>query len=137
MSMITPRTAHVAQLDIPFADGLFFELPRQLPGRVNVDDFIYFTIPGDIDKKKYIVVVTSMDTAGTPYRSIGALDDMVTLPFVHYNDDANVGVIPTYDPSLPSFWARLCRGNTYQIPSVRKQSGQFGMIRLGVLTSGV
>jgi hypothetical protein len=135
--MINVRTAHVAQLDIPFADGLFFELPRQLPGRINVDDFIFFTIPDDVDQKKYTVVVNTMDTAGTPYRSIGVLDKMVTLPFVHYNDDANVGVIPTYDGSLPAFWARLSRGSTYQIPSVRKRSGTYPMSRLGVLTSGV
>lgn len=132
--------AQLQQLDIPFSHGHFFHLPKNLPGRVNTDDFIFFNIPAGIDASDYTVVVSSIDTSGPPLRTIGMLSESVELPFVHYGAHGKVMVIPTRNPNLPSFFSRLNRGSTYSIPDVRRkhQPGMsHEMIRHGVLTAGV
>lgn len=132
--------AQLQQLDIPFSHGHFFHLPKSTPGRVNTDDFVFFNIPAGLKKTDYTVVVSSLDTSGGPLRTIGALQDSVELPFVQYGAHGKLLVIPTHNPHLPSFFARLNRGSTYTIPDVRGKHTPgmtHEMTRHGVLTAGV
>ena len=132
--------AQLQQLDIPFASGHFFSLPKNLPGRVNTDDFMFFNIPAGVNPADYTVAVSSIDTSGPRYRTIGVLQQSVELPFVQYGAHGQVLVLPTKNPNLPSFFSRLNRGSTYTIPDVRgkhKAGMTHEMTRHGVLTAGV
>lgn len=132
--------AQLQQLDIPFANGHFFHLPKSQPGRVNTDDFIFFNIPAGLNPASYVVTVSTLDTSGPPLRTIGDLQGSVELPFVHYGAHGKVFVIPKNNPNLPSFFARLNRGSTYTIPDVRGKHSpgmSHEMVRHGVLTAGI
>jgi hypothetical protein len=68
-----PVTAHMnlgdsldRQLDIPYANGNFYILPRNIPGRLLSTDFVYFTIPSNMNASQYNVLIDSLDTAGPP-----------------------------------------------------------------------
>jgi len=120
------------QYDILWARGDWFSIPPELPGRLNGDDFVMFKWPCDFPKCNYTVVIQSLDTAGPPFRSIGKLDHQLRLPFVQlgYGNDIKIGVIPESECD-PSFWAKLVRGSTYDIPN-KKCSGVYMMQRYGM-----
>ena len=128
------------QFDMPLSNGKFFSLPKHIPGRVNMDDFIFFTIPKDINIEKYVVAVDTLDTSGSSLRVISSLSDQVELPHVHQDAYARVAVIPRTDETLPVFYARLNRGSTYIIPpglsKDRKIGMKYEMERHGTLTAG-
>lgn len=131
--------AQIQQLDVPFSNGKFFVIPKNQPGRLNVDDFVFFSIPRNVPADRYSVVVTTLDTSGSPHRTIGTLQQSVELPHVQYGAHGQLLLIPTHEPHLPTFYARLNRGSTYIIPDVPKghRTGmKYEMRRTGVLTSG-
>jgi|688.fasta_scaffold06067_13 hypothetical protein len=117
------------QLDIPATNSKWFVLPRNLPMRLNGQDFVNFIWFKNIDPSRYTIVVESLDTAGPPFRGISKLQKRVELPLVQFGWDAKIGVIPDVD-TLPSFEAKLVRGSTYLIPDVRK-NGIYMMDRFG------
>lgn len=128
---------HPTQLDITYSSGHFFSLPKNLPGRLNTDDFVFFKWQNNIQAMEYDVVISSNDTAGPRFRKIGSLDVQLKLPEVILDADALIGVIPKKDRSKPSFWGRLNRASTYSIPRVPMRPGQYSLERHGVLTSAV
>jgi hypothetical protein len=109
----------VVQLDIPLSNAKFYGNPKHVPGRVNTDDFVYFSWPATMNPKQYKVVVSVLDTAGPPLRSIGTLMKTVELPHVQFDPYGTIFVMPISDQSLPTFYARLSRASTYVIPDVR------------------
>ena len=118
------------QLDILATRSDWFILPRELPMRLNGEDFINFIWFDGIDPKRYTVVVESLDTAGPTFRGISLLNARVELPLVQYGWDAKIGVLPDSD-RLPSFQAKLVRGSTYLIPKTYGKNGVFEMSRFG------
>lgn len=138
---MSSRTQKVIQLDPTFSGGKFFSLPKFLPGRVNVDDFVFFNYPSGMNPSDYMVAVETIDTSDphSPIRTIGPLRNSVELPHVHYDAYASIFVIPNVDPRKPTFYARLNRGSTYDIPDVRAEhqvGGKYEMRRHGMLTAG-
>lgn len=131
---------HKVQLDYPFANGKFFGLPKHLPGRVNVDDFVFFTFPESMNPNDYMVAIDTLDTSqDTHIRTIGPLRANVEIPFVHLDAYASIYVIPATDPTKHTFFARLSRGSSYQIPAIKglhRPGVKHEMIRTGVLTAG-
>ena len=124
------------QLDILATRPDWFTLPRYLPGRLNGDDFLHFRWPTNFNRNDYTVMVEVLDTAGSPYRSIGKLNKSVELPHVQYDWHARVGVIPN-DEGLPAFEAEMIRGSTYIIPETCRAeigcyNGIFQMERHGM-----
>jgi hypothetical protein len=90
----------------------------------------------------YMVVVDTLDTSNprAPYRTIGQLRGEVELPHVQFDAYASIYVMPKIDPNRPTFYARLNRGSTYDIPDVSgecKSGGKYEMRRHGMLTAGV
>lgn len=129
------------QLDTPFSNGKFFSLSKHLPGRVNVDDFVFFEYPSFINPLDYMVAVDTLDTSdpSAPIRTIGPLRGGVELPHVHYDAYAAIYVFPRENPTLPTFYSRLNRGSTYTIPDVRiyhQIGAKYEMRRSGILTAG-
>lgn len=120
------------QLDILATRSDWYILPRELPMRLNGEDFITFIWFGDMDKLKsrYTVVIETLDTAGPTFRGISLLQKQVEIPFVQYGWDAQIGVVPD-SHSLPSFYAKFVRGSTYLIPDVKGKNGEFEMSRFG------
>lgn len=134
-----PRLSHV-QTDLPFANGKFYSLPKHLPGRVNVDDFVFFSFPDSMNPNDYMVAIDTLDTSQpTHIRTIGPLRTNVELPFVHLDAYASIYVIPATDPTKHTYYARLSRGNSYKIPLIKglhRPGVKHEMIRTGVLNSG-
>jgi hypothetical protein len=129
------------QLDLPFSNGHFFSLPKHLPGRVNVDDFVFFDFPTSMDPMDYMIAVNTLDTSDPahPLRTIGPLRPNVELPHVQYDAYAAILVLPKCDPAKPTFYSRLNRGSTYKIPdviSVHRPGNKYEMRRHGMLTAG-
>jgi hypothetical protein len=128
------------QLDTPLSNGKFFSLPKHLPGRVNVDDFVFFHYPSTINPNDYMVAVETLDTSGpTHIRTIGPLRSNVDLPHVHFDAYGSIYVIPANDPTKHTYYARLSRGSTYTIPEIQgihRPGVKHEMIRSGVLNSG-
>lgn len=118
------------QLDILAARSDWFTLPRELPMRLNGEDFINFIWFDNIDPKRYTVVIEVLDTAGPTFRGISLLNKKVEIPFVQYGWDAKIGVVPDTD-RLPSFEAKFVRGSTYLIPKTGNKNGVFEMSRFG------
>lgn len=139
MASSLPRLGAV-QLDLPFANGKFYSLPKHLPGRVNVDDFVFFSFPESMNPKDYMVAIDTLDTSQhTHIRTIGELRANVELPFVHLDAYASIYVIPKYDSSKHTYYARLSRGSTYTIPNLQGKhipGAKHEMKRSGVLNSG-
>jgi len=134
-------TQKFVQLDLPFSNGKFYSLPKQLPGRVNVDDFVFFHFPSTMKSEDYMIAVETIDTSnpGSPLRTIGPLRGEAELPHVHYDAYATIYILPKDDPSKPTFYARLNRGSTYYIPEVgriHRPGGKYEMRRHGMLTAG-
>lgn len=119
------------QLDITATGPDWFTIPRHAPGRLSTIDFVFFHWPASIDPSRYTVAVESLDVAGPTHRGISKLRKSVELPHVQYGWNAKIGVIPD-SASLPSFHAKLGRGNTYIIPDTRGRNGVFEMERHGV-----
>jgi hypothetical protein len=128
------------QTDLPFAGGKFYGLPKHLPGRVNVDDFVFFSFPDDMNPDDYMVAIDTLDTSQpTHIRTIGSLRANVEIPFVHLDAYASIYVIPKTNPSKHTYYARLSRGSSYRIPSIKgihRPGIKHEMIRTGVLNSG-
>ncbi len=128
------------QLDTPFSNGKFYGLPKHLPGRVNVDDFVFFSFPASVTPDDYYVVIETLDTSGpTHLRRIGPLRENVELPHVHYSAYASIFVIPKTDPTKHTYYARLSRGSSYRIPEIKgihRPGVKHEMGRTGVLNSG-
>lgn len=132
--------AQLQQLDIPAVNSKFYLVPKNQPGRLNVDDFVFFNIPAGLRTADYTVVISSIDTSAPELRTIGGLKQSVELPYVQHGAHGKVMVIPTRNASLPSFFARLNKGSTYDIPDVRrkhKPGMSHEMQRHGVLTAGI
>lgn len=119
------------QLDIMWAGPDWFTLPRNLPGVLRADDFVFFKWGPDMDPSRYQVIVESLDTAGPTYRSIGPLQASVQLPFVKFGWHPRIGAIPN-SGGLPAFEAELIRGSTYIIPDAHGRNGRFQMERHGI-----
>jgi hypothetical protein len=134
------RTQQFVQLDIPLAGGQFANIPKNVAGRVNVDDFVFFHWPPAMNARDYTVVLETNDTSGpNHYRTVGLLQTNVELPFVQFDAYGRILVIPTHNANLPRFFARLNRGSTYVIPDVsasHRPGYQHAMARHGILTSG-
>ena len=138
MSMMTQK---FVQLDLPFSNGKFYSLPKHLPGRVNVDDFVFFDYPSCINPHDYMIAVETLDTSnpGSPLRTIGPLRGEAELPHVHFDAYASIYILPKDDPGKPTFYARLNRGSTYTIPDVSRvhqPGGKYEMRRHGMLVAG-
>jgi len=138
---MTAYNQKFVQLDIPFSNGKFFSLPKHLPGRVNVDDFIFFDFPETMNPLDYMVAVDTLDTTNpkAPIRTIGHLRRDVELPHVQFNAYGSVYIMPKVDPRKPTFYARLNRGSTYSIPNVshvHQPGGKYEMRRHGMLVAG-
>jgi len=130
------------QLDIPFSNGKFYDLPKFLPGRVNVDDFVFFDYPSGMNPDEYTVAVDSLDTTNPNMttRTIGPLQRNVELPHVQYDAYAVIYVIPKRDKRLPTYYARLNRGSTYvilEVPKISPIGTKYEMRRHGILSAGV
>lgn len=135
------RNQTMVQLDIPFSNGKFFSLPKFLPMRVNVDDFLFFNVPQSMNPMDYMVAVETLDTSnpGSPIRTIGPLRDAVELPHTQFDAYGAVYIFPRIDPTKPTFFSRLNRGSTYDIPDisrVHRPGGKYEMRRHGMLTAG-
>jgi hypothetical protein len=117
------------QLDLPATNSSWYILPRELPMRLNGEDFINFIWYGNVNPSRYTVVIESLDTAGPTYRAISKLQKRVEIPLVMFGWDAKIGVIPDVD-SLPAFQAKFVRGSTYLIPETSK-NGVYTMDRFG------
>lgn len=129
---------HPTQLDIPYSSANFFTLPENLPGRLNTDDFIFFKWQQNINPMEYDVIISSNDTAGSPWRNLGSLNVQIKLPEVYFDADSQIGVVPKRDSSKPSFWGRLNRASTYSIPLVKSYPAlKYNLERHGVLTAAV
>jgi len=135
---------HHYQLDIPYAGPKFMNIPKIMPGRINTDDFVYFKWPRHFNPNLYNVLIEPNDTAGTRFRNLGGLivngmtPGMVPLPSVYFNAESKIGVVPINDSRLPSFWSRLNRASTYDIPDVdSRRGGAWPMVRHGILTAAV
>lgn len=128
------------QLDTPFSGSVFGVLPKEVPGRVLTDDFVFFNYPSHVKPGDYVVVIPSLDTSGLEkYRQIGPLNQTVELPHVFHDAYAEIYVMPRINGNLPTFYSRLSKGSTYSIPDVSRkhQKGmRHQMTRHGVLTSG-
>ncbi len=128
------------QLDLPFTNGKNYSLPKHLPGVVNVDDFVFFSIPAGINPADYDVAVDTLDTsAGIPIRKIGELRRNVELPHVMFDAYANIYVLPKTDPTKHTYYARLSRGSTYTlhvVKGIHRGGVKHEMARHGVLLSG-
>lgn len=140
-SSMSAQTQKIVQLDTPFSNGRFFSLPKFLPGRVNVDDFVFFNYPHTMDPNEYMIALETLDTSNphAPVRTIGPLRSEAELPHVHYDAYASIFVLPKVDPLKPTFYARLNRGSTYSIPDVSRShqpGGKYEMRRHGMLTAG-
>jgi hypothetical protein len=133
--------AQIQQVDLPFSNGKFYNLPKNVPGRLNVDDFVFFNIPSGVNPNDYTVVVTTLDTSQLPHRTIGKLLQSVELPHVQFGAHGTIYIIPTSNPNLPTYYSRLNRGSTYDIPKVHpmqhKTGMKYEMVRHGMLTAGV
>lgn len=133
--------AQIQQLDLPFSNGHFYNLPKNVPGRLNVDDFVFFNIPKGVNSHDYSVVVTTLDTSQLPHRTIGPLMTNVELPHVHFGAQGSIYLIPKTKAHLPTYYARLNRGSTYDIPTIdfskHKTGMKYEMVRHGILTAGV
>jgi hypothetical protein len=109
---------------------------------VNTDDFVYFNCPPGMNPNDYSVAITSLDTSNPsqPIRTIGGLEQLnVELPHIQLDAYGTIYVLPKSNPNLPTFFARLNRGSTYNIPDVRgqHQRGQkHEMRRHGTLSGG-
>jgi len=123
------------QYDISWTRADWIEIPPDMPGRLNGDDFVMFRWGACFPYTRYIVVIQSLDTAGPPFRSIGCLSPQLRLPHVQlgYGSDIKIGVIPDCE-SLPRFTAKLVRGSTYVIPPLREccPDGEYMMERFGM-----
>lgn len=128
---------HRTQLDITRFAGPTFSIPKQMPGRILSDDFVFFSWAQSINPADYWVAISSNDTSGPIFRKIAPLDRQVELPYVHIDAYGMLVVLPATNENLPRFIARLSRGSTYVIPDVKGKPGTYQMGRHGVLTSGV
>lgn len=117
------------QLDILWAGPDWYTLPKNLPGVLRADDFVFFK--HNLDARRYTIIVESLDAAGPPFRTIGPLQDEVQLPFVRFGWHPRIGVIPDSN-LLPAFEAELIRGSTYFVPSTDGKNGRYQMERHGV-----
>lgn len=129
------------QLDLPYSNGKFYSLPKYLPGRVNVDDFVFFDFPSGMNPNEYMVAVDTLDTTNPmdTTRIIGPLERNVELPHVMYDAYGSIYVIPRRNKMLPSYFARLNRGSTYVILEVPRPSPpgtKYEMRRHGILSAG-
>ena len=141
---ITSPNVYV-QTDLPYASGNFYILPKHLPGRVNVDDFVFFRWPSTMNQHDYMVAIDSLDTSHPSghIRTIGELQHNVELPQVIFDAYASIYVLPKVDSSKPSFYSRLNRGSTYIIndvskvhtPGARYQMDRHGILRAGTTSS--
>lgn len=134
-------TLPFVQLDVPLAGAKFGVLPKYLPARVNVDDFVFFSWPSNMNPNDYVVAVDTIDTSDprSSVRTIGPLQSNVELPFVIFGAYAKIYVFPKNDMRKPTFYSRLNRGSTYHIQDVSgsHQPGQkHQMTRHGMLTAG-
>ncbi|HSA76076.1 MAG TPA: hypothetical protein VLE02_00905 [Nitrosarchaeum sp.] len=118
------------QQDMIWSTAGFYSVPRNTPGRINGDDFIFFYWPANINPARYTVVIESLDTAGPTYKGIGKLMRSVEIPHVKLGAHVIVGVIPDSE-SLPTFQGELIRGSTYIIPNVTK-NGTYQLQRHGM-----
>jgi hypothetical protein len=140
MAQSLPHLSSV-QLDTPFANGKFYSLPKHLPGRVNTDDFVFFSFPENMNPNDYMVAVDTLDTSdpSCTIRTIGPLRENVELPFVVFDAYASIYVIPQSDPTKHTYYARLSRGSSYKIPAIKgihRIGVKHEMARTGVLSSG-
>jgi len=121
------------QLDILATRPDWFTIPRNVPGRLNAEDFVFFDYDGaDIDISRYTVVVETLDvSSGSPFRSVSKLKETVEVPHVQLGQYAAILVIPD-SMSLPAFGSTLIRGSTYKIPKTGGAPHWFQMIRHGV-----
>jgi len=118
------------QLDILATRPDWFTLPRNLPGRLNGDDFIHFQW-SELNPANYQVVIEVLDNSGSTYRSISPLKKSVELPHVQYGWHPRLGVIPN-SPNLPAFEAEMFRGSTYIIHNTGGMNGRFQMEQHGM-----
>lgn len=129
------------QLDIPFSNANFFVIPKHMPGRVRVDDYIFFSYPPNMNPDDYMVVVQSLDTSNPSIlRTIGPLRVNVELPHVMFDAYSSIFVMPKADPKKPTFYSRLNRGSTYHIQDVfaiHRPGMKHEMVRHGMLSAGV
>lgn len=130
------------QLDHPYGNTSFFEIPSHVTMRNTAENYVFFEWPENIDPTKYQVVIQSLDTAGPTYRSIGMLSfnrnarqSYLRMPDVYFGWHDRIGVIPSTDVRLPSFIAEIGRGSTYTIPYVTKP-GRYEMRRHGAIGLG-
>jgi hypothetical protein len=128
---------HPQQLDITLSGQDFLSIPEHMPGRLNTDDFVYFEYSNLRDPNNYTVVISSNDTSGSQFRSIGPLRKFVKLPFVQLDAYGVIGLVPNNDHTKPQFWGRLNRASTYVVPSVGGKPGKYALERHGVLTAAV
>ena len=119
------------QYDIILTNPQFFTLPKWLPGVRTAEDYVKFHFPSHLDKRRYTIVVESLDTTNKQYRGISKLDYQVELPHVKLPWYGKIGVIPD-STDLPMFEADLIRGSTYIIPDTKGKNGRFKMQRHGV-----
>lgn len=128
------------QLDLPFSNGKFYVLPKHLPGRVNVDDFVFFNFPATMNPDDYMVAIDTLDTSQpTHIRTIGPLRTNVEIPHIQLDAYASIYVIPKNDPTKHTYYARLSRGSSYRIPEIKgihRPGVKHEMFRTGVLNSG-
>lgn len=121
------------QQDHLLTNTKFYSIPKEVPGRVSLEDFIRFKWDSSLYPHTYDVVVESLDLSGpTNFRKIGKLSSTLELPHVKFASHAKIGVLPQ-DPRLPSFWSELVRGATYIIPNTNGQNGEFAMELHGVI----
>lgn len=138
---LTKYTQKEWQLDMPFSNGRFYSLPKYLPGRVNVDDFVFFEYPSTMNASDYVVAITSADTTNPqhPVKTIGPFQHSVELPHVMLDAYATIFVIPKHNMNLPTYYSRLNRGSTYTIKEAPRRvppGTKYEMHRHGMLTAG-
>lgn len=120
------------QLDILWTHPDWYTLPKNLPGRLMADDFVFFIWPESMDHRRYKVVVETLDISGdSSYRHIGPLLKEIELPHVMYDPHARIGVLPDTE-ALPAFEAELVRGSTYVLPAHQRGAEWVQMERHGI-----
>lgn len=119
------------QFDILATRPEFWTIPKHLPGRVTMADFVEFIWPEKINPDDYSVIVEVLDTSSNdPYRLISKLRQKVELPHVQYGWDAKILVLP-HNQTKPAFIGTLNRGSTYSIPKV-STNGMYQLKMMGM-----
>ena len=118
------------QYDQPRTHNHWVSVPHSVPGRLNATDFVFLNYDSSFPAHLYRVAVESASNASPSpsdrYRNIGALQNKVELPDVHFSQGfdshAKILILPT-NSKLPAYMGNLVRGSTYAVTKDARTAG--------------